>query len=100
MRRAESTCQYMAILRSNPPMTLLSHETVVYPVKTPRRPFQSCEGWFCGKVESPTYEPLPALERIEYRTTRIRLPRTNGFVEWMNLHAARRRESAEGLHDE
>jgi len=39
---------------------------------------------FCGKPDSHPYELLLALEGIEHRTTRIRSPRTNGFVERMN----------------
>jgi transposase InsO family protein len=39
---------------------------------------------FCGKSESHPYELLLALEGIEHRTTRVRSPRTNGFVERMN----------------
>lgn len=39
---------------------------------------------FCGKAESHPYELLLALEHIEHRTTRVRSPRTNGFVERMN----------------
>jgi transposase InsO family protein len=39
---------------------------------------------FCGKSESHPYELLLALEDIEHRTTRVRSPRTNGFVERMN----------------
>lgn len=39
---------------------------------------------FCGKPDSHPYELLLALEGIEHRTTRIRSPQTNGFVERMN----------------
>lgn len=39
---------------------------------------------FCGKPESHPYELLLALEGIEHRTTRVRTPQTNGFVERMN----------------
>jgi transposase InsO family protein len=39
---------------------------------------------FCGKEEQHPYELLLALEGIEHRTTRVRSPRTNGFVERMN----------------
>jgi transposase InsO family protein len=39
---------------------------------------------FCGKPESHPFELLLALEGIEHRTTRIRSPQTNGFVERMN----------------
>jgi transposase InsO family protein len=39
---------------------------------------------FCGKPESHPYELLLAVEDIEHRNTRVRTPRTNGFVERMN----------------
>jgi transposase InsO family protein len=39
---------------------------------------------FCGRPESHPYELLLAMEDIEHRTTRVRSPRTNGFVERMN----------------
>jgi len=39
---------------------------------------------FCGRAESHPYELLLALENVEHRTTRVRLPRTNSFVERMN----------------
>jgi transposase InsO family protein len=39
---------------------------------------------FCGKPESHPYELLLGLEGIEHRTTRVRSPQTNGFVERMN----------------
>jgi transposase InsO family protein len=39
---------------------------------------------FCGREESHPYELLLAVEGIEHRTTRVRSPRTNGFVERMN----------------
>ena len=39
---------------------------------------------FCGKPQSHPYELLLAMEGIEHRTTRVRTPRTNGFVERMN----------------
>lgn len=39
---------------------------------------------FCGKPDGHPYELLLALEGIEHRTTRIRSPQTNGFVERMN----------------
>ena len=39
---------------------------------------------FCGKPQSHPYELLLALEGIDHRTTRIRSPQTNGFVERMN----------------
>jgi hypothetical protein len=39
---------------------------------------------FCGIQERHPYELLLAMEDIEHRTTKIRSPRTNGFVERMN----------------
>jgi transposase InsO family protein len=39
---------------------------------------------FCGKPDSHPYELLLALEGVEHRTTKIRSPQTNGFVERMN----------------
>jgi transposase InsO family protein len=39
---------------------------------------------FCGKPEGHAYELLLAMEGIEHRNTRVRSPRTNGFVERMN----------------
>jgi transposase InsO family protein len=39
---------------------------------------------FCGKPESHPFELLLSLEGIEHRTTRVRSPQTNGFVERMN----------------
>lgn len=39
---------------------------------------------FCGRPESHPYELLLALEGVEHRNTRVRSPRTNGFVERMN----------------
>ena len=39
---------------------------------------------FCGTEGSHPYQLLLALEGIEHRTTRVRTPRTNGFVERMN----------------
>jgi transposase InsO family protein len=39
---------------------------------------------FCGKEETHPYELLLAMEGIEHRTTRVRTPRTNGFVERLN----------------
>lgn len=39
---------------------------------------------FCGKPDSHPYELLLALENIEHRNTKVRSPRTNGFVERMN----------------
>jgi transposase InsO family protein len=39
---------------------------------------------FCGKPDSHPYELLLSLEGVEHRTTRVRSPRTNGFVERMN----------------
>ncbi len=40
---------------------------------------------FCGHQESHPFELLLAMHGIEHRTTKIRTPRTNGFVERMNL---------------
>lgn len=39
---------------------------------------------FCGRPESHPYELLTAMQEIEHRTTKVRSPRTNGFVERMN----------------
>jgi len=39
---------------------------------------------YCGRPDSHPYELLLAMEEIEHRTTKIRSPRTNGFVERMN----------------
>ena len=39
---------------------------------------------FCGKPESHHYELLLAVEGVKHRTTKVRCPRTNGFVERMN----------------
>jgi transposase InsO family protein len=39
---------------------------------------------FCGRPEIHPYELLTAMEGIEHRTTKVRSPRTNGFVERMN----------------
>jgi transposase InsO family protein len=39
---------------------------------------------FSGKPESHPYELLLAIEDIEHRNTKVRSPRTNGFVERMN----------------
>jgi transposase InsO family protein len=39
---------------------------------------------FCGKPEGHPYELLLALHDIEHRTTEVRSPRTNGFVERIN----------------
>jgi transposase InsO family protein len=39
---------------------------------------------FCGRAERHPYELLLTMEDIEHRTTRVRSPRTNGFVERMN----------------
>jgi len=39
---------------------------------------------FCGLPEKHPYELLLAMEDIEHRTTKVRNPRTNGFVERMN----------------
>lgn len=38
----------------------------------------------CGKPETHPYELLTAMEFIEHRRTKVRSPRTNGFVERMN----------------
>jgi transposase InsO family protein len=39
---------------------------------------------FCGVPERHPYELFTSLEGIEHRTTKVRSPRTNGFVERMN----------------
>ena len=39
---------------------------------------------FCGRPDQHPYELILALEQIEHRTTKVRSPRTNGFVERMN----------------
>jgi transposase InsO family protein len=39
---------------------------------------------FCGREETHPYELLFSMEGIQHRTTRVRSPRTNGFVERMN----------------
>ncbi len=39
---------------------------------------------FCGIPEKHPFELLTAMESIEHRKTKIRSPRTNGFVERMN----------------
>jgi transposase InsO family protein len=39
---------------------------------------------FCGRPDAHPYELLLAMEGLEHRTTRVRSPRTNGFVERMN----------------
>jgi len=39
---------------------------------------------FCGKPDSHPYELLLSMESIEHRNTKVRTPRTNGFVERMN----------------
>jgi transposase InsO family protein len=39
---------------------------------------------FCGRPDSHAYELLLEIEGIEHRTTRVRSPKTNGFVERMN----------------
>ena len=39
---------------------------------------------FCGRPEQHPYELLLAMEAIDHRNTRVRTPRTNGFVERMN----------------
>lgn len=39
---------------------------------------------FCGRPEHHPFELLVAMEGIEHRTTKVRSPKTNGFVERMN----------------
>jgi len=39
---------------------------------------------YCGRPENHPYELLLAVEDVEHRTTKIRSPKTNGFVERMN----------------
>lgn len=39
---------------------------------------------FCGRPDMHPYELLLAIEGIEHRNTKVRSPRTNGFVERMN----------------
>ncbi len=39
---------------------------------------------FCGKPEAHPFELLLSMEGIAHRTTKVRSPRTNGFVERMN----------------
>ncbi len=39
---------------------------------------------FCGREDQHPYELLLAMDGIAHRTTRVRSPRTNGFVERMN----------------
>lgn len=39
---------------------------------------------YCGRAEVHPYELLLAIEEIEHRTTKVRSPKTNGFVERMN----------------
>ena len=39
---------------------------------------------YCGRKANHPYELLLAMEEIEHRTTKVRSPRTNGFVERMN----------------
>jgi transposase InsO family protein len=39
---------------------------------------------FCGRPDTHPYELLLAMESIDHRTTKVRSPRTNGFVERMN----------------
>ena len=46
--------------------------------------FRSNGREFCGKPESHPYELLLAIEDIAHRNTKVRSPRTNGFVERMN----------------
>lgn len=39
---------------------------------------------YCGRQANHPYELLLAMEEIEHRTTKVRSPKTNGFVERMN----------------
>jgi transposase InsO family protein len=39
---------------------------------------------FCGRADQHPYELLVTMEGIDHRTTKVRSPRTNGFVERMN----------------
>jgi transposase InsO family protein len=39
---------------------------------------------YCGRPDNHPYELFLQLEDIEHRTTKVRSPRTNGFVERMN----------------
>jgi len=39
---------------------------------------------YCGLPDQHPYELLLSMEEIEHRKTKIRSPRTNGFVERMN----------------
>jgi transposase InsO family protein len=39
---------------------------------------------YCGRPDGHPYELLLGVEGIEHRTTKVRSPRTNGFVERMN----------------
>jgi transposase InsO family protein len=39
---------------------------------------------FCGRPDTHLFELLLAMEGVEHRTTKVRSPRTNGFVERMN----------------
>jgi transposase InsO family protein len=39
---------------------------------------------YCGRPDQHPYELLLALEGIDHRTTQVRSPRTNGFVERLN----------------
>ena len=39
---------------------------------------------YCGRPEQHPYELLLTLHDIEHRRTKVRSPRTNGFVERMN----------------
>lgn len=39
---------------------------------------------YCGRSDQHPYELLLAMEEIDHRRTRVRSPRTNGFVERMN----------------
>lgn len=39
---------------------------------------------FCGRAEQHPYELFLQLEEIEHRTTKVRRPQSNGFVEWLH----------------
>ena len=54
---------------------------------------------FCGRSDQHPFELLLAMDGIQHRTTQIRSPRTNGFVERMNLHPPRRVLPRGGPHD-
>ena len=45
---------------------------------------------FCGRPESHPCELMLALHDVEHRTTKVRSPRANGFVERMNRYPAGR----------